>query len=1030
MRHEGPACEGVQSRATPDTHGSMAIHGAFIGVDRYSDPAVRELSGARRDATALWALFSDTVPTMAATLLVDAEATSAAIRGALDEVLAAATEEDTVIVSFAGHGSPDFHLVVHDTVASDIPATGIPMSEIAERFRASRARAILFVLDCCFSGHTPGRVLEGGLITRDPRNPLHEVAGQGRFLLAACGDDQVALESPTSRHGLLTKAVLEVFRAADDRVSVTAAMDAVMQQVRAEALRLGYPQTPVLLGHVEGGLILPALRAGAHFRRAFPEAGKFVLSPRLADLSQAGIPETVIREWQRTFADGLNRLQLTAVNDHGLLGGMSLLVVAPTSSGKTFIGELAAAKAIADGRKAVFLFPYKALVNEKFDQFESLYGARLGMRVVRCTGDYQDQTAAFLQAKYDLALLTYEMFLNFAVGMPSVLKQLGLVVIDEVQFIADSRRGIVVELLLTCLLISRNHGIVPQIVALSAVIGNLNAFDAWLGGESLITKERPVPLAEGVLDRGGTYQFVTPAGEERTVQLLPSHVIAQRRDAASAQDVIVPLVQQLISAKPTEQVLIFRNRRGPAEGCAKYLADALHLPPATDALDALPTDDPSSTSGRLRACLAGGTAFHSSNLTREEREVVERTYRLHESPIRVLAATTTVAAGINTPASTVILAEQEFVGEDGRPFTIAEYKNMAGRAGRLGFQEEGRAIILAENDFERRRLFRTYVQGLPEPLRSSFESRELDTWVLRLFAQVPRVARADVVQLLANTYGGYLASRSDPDWHSRTETALADLLRQMRDLGLVEEDGDGFLRLTLLGKACGRSSLRFRSAMRLVRMLRSRAAERVSAELLMVLLQGLPEADEIYTPIMRRGRADARWAGDVASAYGPATATALQEQAGDPFAYYARCKRALVLRAWIRGAPMATIERDFSPNPFQGRIEQGNVRAFADSVRFHLRSAAEIGSLLLMQNGPAEGEVDEILRRLELGLPTEALPLLALPLTLLRGEYLALLGAAVKEPKDVWTLDSERMKGLLGGRRAAQLEGHRPKSAV
>jgi replicative superfamily II helicase len=62
----------------------------------------------------------------------------------------------------------------------------------------------------------------------------------------------------------------------------------------------------------------------------------------------------------------------------------------------------------------------------------------------------------------------------------------------------------------------------------------------------------------------------------------------------------------------------------------------------------------------------------------------------------VLAATTTVAAGINTPASTVILAENEFVGEEGRPFTVAEYKNMAGRAGRLGFNEKGKSMIYAE----------------------------------------------------------------------------------------------------------------------------------------------------------------------------------------------------------------------------------------------------------------------------------------------------------------------------------------------
>jgi replicative superfamily II helicase len=91
--------------------------------------------------------------------------------------------------------------------------------------------------------------------------------------------------------------------------------------------------------------------------------------------------------------------------------------------------------------------------------------------------------------------------------------------------------------------------------------------------------------------------------------------------------------------------------------------------------------------------------------------VIERHFRDQKGGVEVLAATTTLAAGINTPASTVILAEQEFIGEDGRPFTVAEYKNMAGRAGRLGFNETGKAIILADTPFQRRELFIRYVRG-------------------------------------------------------------------------------------------------------------------------------------------------------------------------------------------------------------------------------------------------------------------------------------------------------------------------------
>ena len=130
------------------------------------------------------------------------------------------------------------------------------------------------------------------------------------------------------------------------------------------------------------------------------------------------------------------------MNDYRVLDGQPLLVVAPTTSGKTFIGELAAARAIADGRKAVFLLPFNALANEKYEEFEELYGQELGLRVLRCTGDYADETEPFAKGHYDVALLTYEMFLGLSVAMPTLLSKIGLVILDEAQFITDPTRGI------------------------------------------------------------------------------------------------------------------------------------------------------------------------------------------------------------------------------------------------------------------------------------------------------------------------------------------------------------------------------------------------------------------------------------------------------------------------------------------------------------------------------------------------------------------------------------------------------------
>jgi helicase len=443
----------------------MKIRAAFVGINKHLDPKIRELTGARRDATRLWALFSDSIPDLDATLLLDEQATLERIRGALNETLQSADENDVVILAFSGHGTHDHRLVAYNTATNALADTTVPMEELASDFRTSKARAIVCILDCCFSGGAPARVLEESPSSRDPTTPFEEVAGRGRVLITASGVNEPAWELPGTGYGILTKALTDAFEQHEGPVSVPAIMDEVLVRVRAEAERIGVTQTPVLFGYIEGGLSLPMFRKGKHFREAFPESLGMHISGAITELGQFGIPEGIIREWQTNFSEELNSLQVQAVNEHRVLDGESLLVVAPTSSGKTFIGEMAAARAIAQGRKAVFLLPYRALVNEKYEQFASTYGS-VGMRVIRCTGDYADQTNPFVRGQYDLGILTYEMFLNLALNNPSTLNHLGLVVLDEAQFITDPNRGINVELLLTLLIAGRERGIVPQLIVL------------------------------------------------------------------------------------------------------------------------------------------------------------------------------------------------------------------------------------------------------------------------------------------------------------------------------------------------------------------------------------------------------------------------------------------------------------------------------------------------------------------------------------------------------------------------------------
>jgi helicase len=985
----------------------------FVGVGRFSDPSITELTGCVRDAVGLSALFEDTFADIDNRLLVDEAATADAIRESVLATLETAGDDDAVVISFATHGTEDHRIVAYDTTFADLDGTTVSMTALADSFRRCRARFVLCILDCCFGGEAPARVVLGTPKSRALID-LTAFEGTGRLLLAASRMDQPAYEHPTRRHGLLTAALLDALTS-EEHGGVLAMVEAIINRVRTDAAAMGVDQHPVATTYVDGGWTLPVLRRGDRFRDSFPEhAGLRVAA--LHELSAFGIPPEVIDEWRARFDDHLHDLQLGAINDFRVLDGQSLFVLAPTSSGKTFIGEMAAVRAIVSGRKAVFLLPYKALVNEKYDDFADLYGARLGMRVIRCTGDHHDQLREFRAGKFDIALLTYEMFLGITVGSKSVLNLLGLVVLDEAQLITDRSRGINVELLLTLFRSARARGIVPQLVLLSATVGGMNHFDQWLSIQTLRSDTRPVPLEFGVLDRRGVYQYLDSGGSVQTKSLLAPHRILQRRGNPSSQDVIVPLAREILQdTNANETILVFRNKRGRAEGCAGYLAAGLGLPPARDALDSLPAGDLSTTSPKLRVALTGGTAFHTSNLSREERVVVERQFRRREGGVRVLSATSGVAAGINTPASTVVIVETTLAGPENEAMSVGTVRNMAGRAGRFGYRETGRAVILAETPFERDRLFRQYVLAPSEPIASSFDAGDLSTWVVRLLRQVDSVPRAEVAALLVNTYGGYLHALRDPGFVARIQTAVPNLLGRMERSELIEEDAKG-VHLTSLGRACGQSTLAFESCLLLLEALRAMGEAEIRPVDLLGITQALPESDQTYIPLQKKGQKDLGWGAIVAGRLTGAVARSMLRGADAPVAA-ARAKRTLVALDWANGVPLEQIERSYSVNPFFA-VEAGDIRGIAESARFRLRSVVDIAAVAVpLRLGPAEG-LDLFFRQLEFGLPPAALDLVTLPMGLTRAECLELYGAGLSTASalkgiNVTQLESRLSKPLV-----------------
>ena len=177
-----------------------------------------------------------------------------------------------------------------------------------------------------------------------------------------------------------------------------------------------------------------------------------------------------------------------------LLKEKSLLICAPTASGKTLVATMAITNVIKEG-KAIYLVPLKALANEKYKEYQELF-KDTNYKVVMSTGDI-DSDSSYL-ANYDLLILTTEKLDSLLRHKISWIGEIKTVVIDEIHLLNDPSRGPTLEIIITLL----KQLIKPQIIGLSATIGNPKALADWLEAKLVIDTWRPVKLHKGIFMDG------------------------------------------------------------------------------------------------------------------------------------------------------------------------------------------------------------------------------------------------------------------------------------------------------------------------------------------------------------------------------------------------------------------------------------------------------------------------------------------------------------------------------------------------
>lgn len=994
------------------------FRGLFIGIDRYLPPITR-LSCARADAVALGSLFQDNSGGGSIDILVDADATRENIARALNS-LKRADEDDFIVITFSGHGTADHRLVPVDTDVNDLVGTCISLDELAVLLDEIPSRQLVVVLDCCFSGGFGGARVFAPTAVRAPTEDRHSVAqlvrGDGRVVLTASSASEPALETQQFGHGLFSYHLIEALQgvgeyAGKDLIPLLALLEYLTVSVLDSASLLGEVQTPTIYGSIDGAPALPRLTPGATYAAAFPHRVRAPATTAWNSLLPHGFSQVVIDRWASRMP-GLNELQLRAINDFGVLDGRSLLVVAPTSSGKTLIGELAAVREAEAGSRAVMLLPMRALVNDKYDYFRSLYSDH--MTIVRATGEHADQVGAIYSGQFDLALLTYEKFLSIVTGSPWVLRGVSLVVIDEAQNISDSSRGPSLEFLLAVLRSGHARGGAPQIVALSAVIGDTNGLERWLGAGLLISHQRPIPLRESVIDQSGGAQHLNPDGSTATESFIaPLWGVGGEGN----KQIVIPLVKRLVGEG--KKVIVFRALKGETVGTGLYLSHALSLPGATSVLSMLPDGDLSSTSHSLREALGGGVGFHNSDLDPIERLALETQFRDPASDLKVIVATTTLAMGINTPAEAVVIAGLTHPGP--APYSVAEYKNMAGRAGRVGYAQDGEAYIVATGDPTPSQAWLHYINGQPESIRSHFLSASSDpqTMILRsLVALGGSVPLEELMTLLENSFA--IWQRLDQGGDGWDSQALERDLESLRQAELVDIEPDERITVTELGRYAGESGIEVRSITQVSSLLRYLPADAtISEEDLLALAQVTVELDAIYLPVAKRARQEgARWA-PAANQLGASyqLLNGFHVGGGDALA---RAKKTAAVLLFVSELPIADIEAQLMQH-MRGGAAAGPIRAVSARVRDVIDAVATTCRVRGYQI-PDQAAMSQLGVRLEIGLPARMGNLAEqLGVRLTRGQYLELLRRGLTTAEDLLARVDE-LRALFGDELTEELQ--------
>jgi ATP-dependent RNA helicase HelY len=436
-----------------------------------------------------------------------------------------------------------------------------------------------------------------------------------------------------------------------------------------------------------------------------------VFNPRvnrklLPVLEEIGVPEAAPFVPDPFQVEAVERL---AVED--------VVVSAPTGSGKTWIAEKAIERALASGQKAWYASPLKALSNSKYSEFGEIFGEE---RVGILTGERKENLGA------DLVVGTTEILRNQLYDAMHHGRDLesGLVVLDEAHFLGDPERGVVWEEVIIYLPVR------VRLLLLSATVQNADQISRWLNFvrdepcATVLDQERPVPLfpvfmaPDGelcpLLGRGGLFSQVSHFLEKQNKErhrgplqhVPPFNRILAMLDIAD----LLPAIFFLKSRADCDNALGF------AAGAQMQVEEEQHqalLKQVGDFLERYPF---LKTHPQLGALKSLHVAAHHAGHLPHWKLLVERL--MQRGLLKAIFSTSTVAAGVNFPARTVVITQSDrFNGREFADLSANDLLQMTGRAGRRGMDKIGFCAV-APGPFNNVQLVASLLGSDPDPIES------------------------------------------------------------------------------------------------------------------------------------------------------------------------------------------------------------------------------------------------------------------------------------------------------------------------